>query len=223
MNLLLIEDDLKIAAFILKGLRKAGYMVDHATEGCEGLRLALEQTYALLIIDLMLPGMNGIEIIRKFRQAGRDGPVLILSAKNDIEDRVQGLQDGADDYLGKPFSFAELLARIEARLRRPQPVITSSLCVADLKVDLVRGKVYRDSHEIILQPLEYSLLVYLMRQNGRVVSKDTILQEVWDFNAGSLTNVVESRICQLREKIDRSYEPKLIHTIRGCGYALMVQ
>ncbi|MDF7808657.1 response regulator [Pontiellaceae bacterium B12219] len=223
MDILLIEDDQKIALFVLKGLRQSGYTVEHAQRGDDGLRTALAGNHSLLIVDLMLPGLDGLQIIQQFRDARRNTPILILSAKSDIEDRVLGLRAGADDYLVKPFSFAELLARVEARLRRYDQHPPAELCVANLRVDILRNKVFRDDDEIFLQPLEYMLLVYLMRQVDRVVSKDTILQQVWQYNAGSQTNVVEARICQLREKIDRSYEPKLIHTIRGAGYALTIK
>ncbi|VGO20996.1 response regulator [Pontiella sulfatireligans] len=224
MNLLLIEDDPKIALFVVKGLQRAGYAVEHAADGEAGLRLALEGDHGLLIVDLMLPGLDGMEIIRRFREHGRSTPILILSAKSVVEDRVEGLQAGADDYLVKPFSFAELLARVEARTRRYDGLAApQELCVANLRVDLLRNKVFRGETEIELQPLEYILLVYLMRQTGRVVSKDTILQQVWEYNAGAHTNVVEARIYKLRDKVDRDFEPKLIHTVRGAGYALEIK
>ncbi|MDF7824728.1 response regulator [Pontiellaceae bacterium B12227] len=223
MDILLIEDDQKIALFVLKGLRQAGYTVEHAARGDDGLQSALAGGYSLLIVDLMLPGMDGLQLIQQFRESRQNTPILILSAKSDVEDRVLGLRVGADDYLVKPFSFAELLARVEARLRRYDQHPPMELCVANLRVDILRNKVFRDADEILLQPLEYMLLVYLMRQVDRVVSKDTILQQVWQYNAGSMTNVVEARICQLRDKIDRLYEPKLIHTVRGAGYALTIK
>ncbi|MCF7848963.1 MAG: response regulator transcription factor [Kiritimatiellales bacterium] len=220
MKLLLIEDDQRIALFTLKGMRHAGYRIDHAADGEEGLRLALKGNYALLILDLMLPGMDGLEVIRQLRAQGHSTPILILSAKNAVDDRVQGLRLGADDYLGKPFSFSELLARVEALVRRSTAEPPSELRVADLRIDLLRNKVFRGPVEITLQPLEYMLLVYLMRHAGKVVAKTTILEQVWEYNAGAQTKVVEARICRLREKIDRDHEKKLIQTVWGVGYVL---
>jgi two-component system OmpR family response regulator len=183
--------------------------------------MAQGNNYALLVSDLMLPEMDGLELIEKLRRNGGLLPVLILSAKSSVDERVEGLHAGADDYLVKPFAFDELLARVEALLRRTRPEPASTeLQVENLRVDLLRVKVFRDETEIEIQPQEYSLLVYLMRNQGRIVTRSMIIKEVWEYNVDPLTNVVESRICRLRGKIDRGFFPKLIQTIRGYGYAL---
>ncbi len=221
MRLLLVEDDLKIAQFVAGGLKQAGFAVDHAADGEEGLHLGLNEPYDVAVIDIMLPKLDGLKIIEVFRKKGINTPVLILSAKRSVDDRVKGLTVGSDDYLVKPFAFSELLARVQALIRRSTaaPPLTE-LSVADLTLNLHTRKVVRGEKEISLQPLEFSLLEYLMRNTGRVVSKTMIMEHVWDYNFNPQTNVVEARICYLREKIDNSFEPKLIHTVRGVGYVL---
>jgi two-component system OmpR family response regulator len=221
MRLLLVEDDIKIAQFVVDGLREAGFAVDHATDGEDGLHLALTEPYDLAIVDLMLPKLDGLTLIEAVRQNNINTPVLILSAKRSVDDRVKGLKIGSDDYLVKPFAFSELLARIQALIRRATRITApSELKLADLILDLDKRKVYRADEEIFLQPLEFSLLEYLMRNAGRVVSKTMIMEHVWDYNFNPQTNVVEARICYLRDKIDKNFDVKLIHTVRGVGYVL---
>ena len=219
MRILLIEDDPVIANFIVKGLKEAGYCVDYAADGPEGLDLALNDDYDLDIIDIMLPKLDGLSIIERMRQQKIETPVIILSAKRSIDDRVKGLQSGGDDYLIKPFSFSELLARIQAHLRRFTNVTqTSHLTIHGLSLDLLARTVTREGEKIDLQPKEFALLEYLMRNAGHVVSKTMIMERVWDYNFDPQTNVVEARISKLREKIDKNFNLPLIHTIRGLGY-----
>jgi two-component system OmpR family response regulator len=221
MRLLLVEDDVKIAHFITNGLREAGFAVDHAADGEDGLHLALTEPYDVAVVDLMLPKVDGLTLIEAVRKNNINTPVLILSAKRSVDDRVKGLKTGSDDYLIKPFAFSELLARVQALIRRSTRVTApSELKVADLTLDLNTRKVFRAEEEILLQPLEFSLLEYLMRNAGRVVSKTMIMEHVWDYNFNPQTNVVEARICYLRDKIDKNFDTKLIHTVRGVGYAL---
>jgi two-component system OmpR family response regulator len=221
MRLLLVEDDIKIALFIKNGLKEAGFAVDHAENGEDGLHLASTEPYDTAIIDIMLPKMDGLSIIEEIRKKEINFPVLILSAKRMVSDRVKGLQVGGDDYLTKPFAFSELLARVQALIRRAGNIVSSSrITVADLFIDIHTRKVVRGGDEIDLQPLEFSLLEYLMRSAGQVVSKTMIMEHVWDYNFNPQTNVVESRICYLRDKIDKNFDKKLIHTIRGVGYVL---
>lgn len=224
MRILLVEDDSKIAAFILKGLKAAGYAVDHAVKGEDGLHLALTEPYDAAIIDVMLPGRSGLSIIETLRRKKVRTPVIILSAKGEIEDRIRGLEIGADDYLAKPFSFSELLARVQALIRRASAVEEPMrLSVGGLTLDILTRRVVRDGRKIDLQPLEFSLLEYLMRNAGRVVSKTMIMEHVWDYNFDPRTNVVEARICRLRDKVDKEFDRKLIHTVRGVGYVLQEQ
>ncbi len=221
MRLLLVEDDTKIALFIKKGLREEGFAVDHAKDGDEGLHFALTEPYDLAIVDLMLPGVDGLTLIKEIRRNNINIPVLILSAKRSVDERVTGLKTGGDDYLTKPFAFSELLARVQALIRRSSRVTDpSSLKYADLTMNLHTRKVHRTGKEIDLQPLEFSLLEYLMRNADRIVTKTMIMEHVWDYNFCPQTNVVEARICYLREKVDKNFDKKLIHTIRGVGYAL---
>ena len=221
MRLLLIEDDQKIASFIKKGFKAAGFAVDHAADGVRGLDLGLTEPYDVIIVDLMLPKMDGLSVIENLRRQKVDIPVIILSAKDSVDDRVKGLQIGSDDYLPKPFAFAELLARVQALMRRgSNQAEPTRLVVGDLSLDLITREVARGGHRIDLQPLEYSLLAYLMRNAGKVVSKTMIMERVWDYNFDPQTNVVEARICRLRDKIDKEYGSKLIHTVRGVGYVL---
>ncbi|MFZ5572516.1 MAG: response regulator [Thermodesulfobacteriota bacterium] len=221
MRLLLVEDDRKIAAFITKGFRAEGFAVDHVVEGDEGLHLALTETYAVAIIDVMLPKMDGLTLIAEMRRAGIATPVIILSAKGLVEDRVKGLQTGGDDYLTKPFAFSELLARVQALIRRTTGASEpTQLSAADVTMNLITREVFRAGRKIELQPLEFSLLEYLMRNPGRVISKTMIMEHVWDYYFDPGSNVVESRIYKLREKIDKGFPFKLIHTVRGVGYVL---
>lgn len=221
MRILLIEDDIKIASFIVKGLKAAGYAVDHAADGEEGLHLVLTEPYDTAIIDIMLPKLDGLALIERMRAAKVTTPVIILSAKSSVDDRVRGLQTGGDDYLTKPFAFSELLARVQALIRRAGGLSEPTrLSVGDLSMDLLTREVTRRGRRIELQPLEFSLLEYLMRNTGRVVSKTMIMEHVWDYNFDPQTNVVEARISRLRDKIDRGFEKKLIQTVRGMGYVL---
>jgi two-component system OmpR family response regulator len=221
MRILLVEDDPKIASFILKGLKAEGFAVDHAADGEKGLDLALTEPYAAAIVDVMLPGVNGLELIAAVRREKVAVPIIVLSARGSVEDRVRGLRTGADDYLAKPFAFSELLARVQALIRRGTPAAEPTrLRLADLCMDLIAREVRRGEAVIELQPLEFSLLEYLLRNAGRVVSKTMIMENVWDYNFDPQTNVVESRIYKLREKIDKDFPVKLIHTVRGVGYAL---
>ena len=221
MRLLLVEDDLEIASFITKGLRQAGFAVDHAAEGEDGLGLALIESYDAAIIDIMLPKLDGLTLIEELRRKNIETPVIILSAKRSIDDRVKGLQTGSDDYLTKPFAFSELLARVQALIRRASGNAEStSLAVSDLSMNLLSREVERGGKKIDLQPREYALLEYLMHNRETVVSKTMILEHVWDYNFDPKTNVIEAHICKLRGKIDKGWETKLIHTIRGVGYVL---
>jgi len=221
MRVLLVEDDIKIASFIIRGLRSAGYAVDHAPDGEEGLYLVLTQPYDIAIIDIMLPKRDGLSLIEHMRAKKVNTPVMILSAKGSVDDRVKGLETGADDYLTKPFAFSELLARVQALIRRAGGISDPTrLSVGDLSVNLLTREVARGGRNIVLQPLEFSLLEYLMRNAGRIVSKTMIMEHVWDYNFDPQTNVVEVRISRLRDKIDKGFAKKLIHTIRGAGYVL---
>lgn len=221
MKILLIEDDARTAAFILKGLKQAGFTTVHAEDGKTGLFKAKTEEFDLAVIDIMLPVMDGFTVIEKIRAAKITTPIIILSAKNAVEDKIRGLQLGSDDYLAKPFSFSELLARIQALLRRANTASDpTTLSVADLTIDLLSHKVTRGNVRIDIQPLEFQLLEYLVRNTGRVVSKTMIMEHVWEYNFDPQTNVVEARVCRLRDKIDKPFERKLIHTVRGFGYVL---
>jgi len=221
MRILLIEDDLKIASFIIKGLKEAGFAVDHANDGERGLDLAVTEPYDAAIVDIMLPKRDGLSIVEQMRHEKRNTPVLILSARGAVEDRVKGLHTGGDDYLTKPFAFSELLARVQALIRRASGVTEpTKLVLGDCSMDLLSREVIRAGKKIELQPLEFSLLEYLMRNAGRVVSKTMIMEHVWDYHFDPQTNVVEARISRLRDKIDKGFPTKLIHTVRGVGYVL---
>ncbi len=221
MRLLLVEDDPKIASFILKGMKAEGFAVDHALDGQEGVHLAITEPYDAAIIDVMLPKLDGLSVIERMRKEKVNTPVIILSAKGSVDDRVKGLQVGGDDYLPKPFAFSELLARVQALIRRGSGLSEPTrLIYGDLTMNLLTREVTRGERKIDLQRLEFSLLEYLMRNAGRVVSKTMIMEHVWDYNFDPQTNVVESRICRLRDKIDRGFDRKLIQTVRGVGYAL---
>jgi two-component system OmpR family response regulator len=221
MRILLVEDDVKIASFVEKGLRATGYAVDHAHDGETGLHLALNEPYDAAIVDVMLPKLNGLALIGQMRQKKINTPVIILSAKDSVDDRVKGLQTGSDDYMTKPFSFSELLARVQALIRRAGGLSEpTQLAAGNLLMNLLTREVSREGRKIELQPIEFSLLEYLLRNAGRVVSKTMIMEHVWDYNFDPQTNVVEARISRLRDKIDRDFSKKLIHTIRGVGYVL---
>ena len=219
MRILLIEDDAKIASFVTKGLKAAGFAVDGAADGETGLHLALTESYDAAIIDIMLPKLDGLSVIQAMRRENVKLPVIILSAKDSVDDRVKGLQTGGDDYLTKPFSFSELLARVQALIRRNSGASEPTrLSVGGVSMNLITREVFRGGKRIDLQPLEFALLEYLMRNAGRVVSKTMIMEHVWDYYFDPQTNVVESRIYRLREKIDKDFSLKLIHTVRGVGY-----
>jgi two-component system OmpR family response regulator len=221
MRILLVEDDLKIASFVLKGLKEAGFAVDHAVDGEDGLHLALHEPYDAAVVDIMLPKLDGLSLIEKMRIQGVNTPVIILSAKRSVDDRVKGLQAGGDDYLTKPFSFAELLARVQGLIRRATRASEpSQLNAGDLSMNLLTREVRRDDENIDLQPREFTLLEYFMRNEGRVVSKTMILEHVWDYSFDPQTNVVDVLVCRLRNKVDRDFDKKMIHTIRGVGYVL---
>jgi two-component system OmpR family response regulator len=218
---LLVEDDTTIAEFVVRGLREAGFVVDHAADGEAGLTAAATQPYDVAIVDLMLPKRDGLSLIEGLRRQGVTTPVLILSARRSVDDRVRGLQTGGDDYLTKPFAFAELLARVQALVRRatrtPEP---TTLSVEDVTLDLLSRRVTRAGKPIDLRPREFTLLEYLMRNQGKVVSKTMILSHVWEYNFDPQTNIVDVLVSRLREKIDRPFEKKLLHTVRGVGYVL---
>ncbi len=222
MRVLLVEDDAKIADFIVTGLRNNGCEVDCAADGNEGLRQALAGRHGVAVVDLMLPGLDGLRLIEEMRAAGVETPVLILSAKRSVDDRVRGLRAGGDDYLPKPFAFAELLARVQALDRRAsrkqgEPV---DLAVGDLRMNRLRREVSRAGRAIMLQPREFALLEYLMRHPGTVVSKNMILENVWDYGFDPQTNVVDVLVCRLRAKLDKDFDSKMLHTLRGVGYVL---
>ncbi len=221
MRVLVVEDDPKIASFVAKGLKQAGFAVDQAADGEQGLAFAQAAPYDAAIVDIMLPRLDGLALIDRLRKQGIRTPVLILSARHEVDDKVRGFQTGGDDYLTKPFSFAELLARIQALIRRATMTVPASVLeVGDLHLDLASREVRRADNRIELQPREYSLLEYLMRNAGTVVSKTMILEHVWDYHFDPQTNVVDVLVHRLRAKIDEGFEPKLLHTVRGVGYAL---
>ena len=220
IRILMVEDDEQIASFVVKGLTQAGCTVCHTTTAEQALVQASPDAFDLLIVDIMLPGMDGLALIEKLRSRRVQTPVIILSAKRSVDDRVRGLRVG-DDYLTKPFAFSELMARIQAVMRRAGGAAdATTLAVGDLQLDLLTRKVARGARSVELQPKEFALLAYLMRNAGRVVSKTMIMEHVWDYDFDPQTNVVEARMSRLREKVDADAEPKLIHTIRGVGYVL---
>jgi len=221
MRILLIEDDAKIGSFIEKGLKEAGFTVDLCPDGREGLEHALSVTYDAAVIDLMLPRLDGLSVIETMRAREVDTPVLILSAKQSVDDRIQGLQRGGDDYMIKPFSFSELLARVQALIRRDKKNIQPMLlALGDLEMDLLKHEVSRQNEKIDLPAKEYALLEYMMRHPGIVLSKTSILERVYDYSFDPQTNVVDVLVCRLRNKIDKDFEEKMIHTVRGVGYVL---
>ena len=222
MRLLLIEDDTDVAAYIEKGLGEAGHTVDLAHDGTSGLGLATTEDYDLLIIDRMLPGVDGLTIVKSVRAANKQTPILILSALGEVDDRVEGLKAGADDYLTKPFAFSELDARLEALQRRSAASLTMDtvLRVGDLELDQLSRTASRAGTAIELQPREYRLLEYLMRHAGQVVTRTMLLEHVWDYHFDPQTNVIDVHISRLRSKIDKGYDKPLLHTVRGAGYMI---
>lgn len=223
MRVLVVEDDKKIASFVGRGLKEAGFAVDYAANGEDGLHLALTEPYDAAVIDIMLPRLDGLALIEELRRRKIATPVIILSARRSVDDRVKGLQAGGDDYLTKPFAFSELLARVQALIRRAtRTAEPARLIVGDLVMDLLAREVTRAGQRLDLQPREFALLEYLMRSAGRPVSKTMILEHVWDYNFDPQTNVVDVLVCRLRNKVDREFQQRLIHTIRGVGYVLRV-
>jgi len=221
MKVLIIEDDRETASYVAKGLKEAGFVVDQANDGLDGLGMAKEETYDALVVDRMLPGLDGLSIIEVLRKTGKATPVLILSALGTVDERVRGLRSGGDDYLTKPFAFSELLARLEALSRRGQASPTeTSLRVGDLEIDLLARRVRRAGKIVDLQPREYQLLEYLARHAGQVVTRTMLLENVWDFHFDPKTNVIDVHVSRLRQKIDQGFDTPLIHTVRGAGYRL---
>jgi len=219
MKLLIVDDELKTTDYLKKGLAEQGCSVDIAHDGLEGRHLALEHDYDVIVLDAMLPALDGFQLLRELRRV-RQTPVIMLTARDRVEDRVKGLQDGADDYLVKPFSFLELMARIQALARRGRAQEPMHLHIANLHVDLLARKAWRGSARIDLTAKEFALLAVLARRQGEILSKTAIAELVWDMNFDSSTNVVEVAIKRLRAKVDIGHEPKLLHTVRGMGYVL---
>jgi two-component system OmpR family response regulator len=221
MRILVIEDDKEAAGYLLKGLGESGHVADHAADGEEGFAMAGEGGYDVLIVDRMLPKMDGLTVVEKLRSDGQQVPILFLSALGEVDDRVKGLKAGGDDYLVKPYAFTELLARIEALVRRQNPSeIETSFKVGDLEVDLLSRQVIRSGQEILLQPREFRLLEYLMRHAGQIVTRTMLLENVWDYHFDPQTNVIDVHVSRLRAKIDKEFDSPLLHTVRGAGYCL---
>lgn len=221
MRVLLIEDDEKTASYILNGLRECGFTADHAATGPDGLHRATAGDYDAVVVDRMLPGLDGLAIVRALRAAELTVPILILSALAHVDERVTGLRAGGDDYLTKPFAFSELLARLEALFRRPRAIVQQTkLETADLTMDLLQRKVHRAGQPIDLRPQEFKLLEYLMRHAGKVVTRTMLIEGVWDFHFDPQTNVVDVHISRLRQKVDKGFDRPLIHTHRGGGYSI---
>jgi len=221
MRILVVEDDTDVSRYIKRGLTEAGHVVDVAESGTDGLAMAREERFDVLIVDRMLPGMDGLTLIETLRRDNRKVPVLILSALGELGDRVVGLRAGGDDYLPKPFAFEELLARVEALARRNyQGAVETQLKVADLEMDVLSRKVRRQGQTINLQPREFRLLEYLMRHSGQVVTRTMLLENVWDYHFDPQTNVIDVHVSRLRSKIDRDFDIPLLQTVRGAGYML---
>jgi heavy metal response regulator len=223
MRILVVEDEKKVASFIKQGLQEEGYAVDVAPDGEEGLAMALDHVHDLVILDIHLPRMDGVRVLQELRKAKGATPVLLLTVRATIEDKVLGLDAGADDYLTKPFAFQELLARVRALLRRRAEADPPILHVADLTLDPARRLVSRRGAKIDLTPKEFALLAYFMRNPGRVLTRTMISEHVWDYNFDTMTNVIDVYVNYLRKKIDADRDPKLIHTVRGVGYVLKVE
>jgi len=220
MRILIVEDEKKVAGFIKKGFEEETYAVDVAYDGEEGLHMALQNQYDLIVLDLMLPVLDGLEVLSRLRKDRVNSPIILLTAKDSVEDKVKGLNQGADDYLTKPFAFSELLARTRVLLRRGQAETKTLLTIGELTLDLVSHKVNREGEEIELTGKEYSLLEYFMRNPGKVLTRTMIAEHVWDYNFDTFTNVIDVYINHLRKKIDKSYSTKLLHTLRGVGYVM---
>ena len=223
MRILVVEDEKKVARFIQQALEEERYTVDVAFDGEEGERLALGQPYDLLVLDVMLPKKSGVELTRAHRAAGRSTPILMLTAKTAVEDRVEGLDSGADDYLTKPFAVAELLARVRSLLRRGTVEKSTILSIADLELDTVTHKARRGGKAIDLTVKEYALLEFLLRNKERVLSRTVISEHIWDYSFDTGTNAVDVLVYRLRDKIDKGFEPRLLHTVRGVGYVLKLE
>ncbi|MDX1301525.1 heavy metal response regulator transcription factor [Photobacterium sp.] len=224
MKLLIVEDEPKTGEYLRQGLAESGFVTDLAQNGVDGLHLALTDEYDLIVLDVMLPELNGWQLLQTLRRSNRDTPVLFLTARDQVEDRVKGLELGADDYLVKPFAFTELLARIRSILKRGRTIASepTTLVIADLELDLLRRRVYRVGKKIELTAKEFSLLELFMRRQGEVLSRSLIASQVWDMNFDSDTNVIDVAVRRLRNKVDVPFEPKLIQTIRGMGYVLEI-
>jgi two-component system OmpR family response regulator len=221
MRVLVIEDDRDSAEYLAKGLRESGHSVELAGDGRDGLIRAAAEHFDVLVVDRMLPGLDGLSLVQHLRATGHPTPVLFLSALGEVDDRVRGLRSGGDDYLVKPYAFSELLARIESLARRPSAgVVTTKLKVGDLEIDLLTRKVIRAGRSIDLQPREFQLLETLMRHPGQVMTRTMLLEQVWDYRFDPQTNVIDVHISRLRQKVDRGFEHALIHTVRGAGYSL---
>jgi two-component system OmpR family response regulator len=221
MRVLVIEDDNETAAYIVEGLKTSGHKVDHVSDGRDGLIVATTTSYDVIVVDRMLPGLDGLAMVKTIRDAGVKAPVLFLTARGGIDDRVEGLEAGGDDYLTKPFAFSELIARLNALARRPPlNAVQTVLRVADLQMDLIARQVKRGNQQVDLQPREFQLLEYLMRNAGRVVTRTMLLEHVWDFHFDPKTKIVETHISRLRAKVDKGADQELIHTIRGSGYVI---
>ena len=221
MKILIVEDDLEAAAYLSKAFREAGILLDHASDGESGLFLATENSYDVLVIDRMLPRRDGLSLIAELRGRGDKTPALILSALGQVDDRVTGLRAGGDDYLPKPYAFSELLARVEALARRGGPQAADTVYrVADLELDRLAHRCTRAGQEIVLQPREFRLLEYLMRHAGQVVTRTMLLENVWDYHFDPQTNVIDVHVSRLRSKIDKGFDPPLLHTVRGAGYII---
>ncbi len=221
MRILVVEDDKKIASFVAQGLKQNGFAVDHCADGEDALMMARSVPYDLAVVDIMLPKLDGLSLVQTLRREKVQVPVLILSAKATVDDRVKGLQAGGDDYLVKPFAFSELLARVQALIRRSTHASEpTKLTVGDLTLDLLNREVLRGGRVIELQSREFSLLEFLMRHAGRVVTKTMILEHVWDYSFDPQTNVVDVLVCRLRNKVDKGFPKKMIHTMRGAGYVI---
>ena len=221
MRILIIEDDPKIASFLKKGFKEVGYAADIAEDGEDGLAMTRQDVYDAIVADLMMPKLDGLSMIERMRAEGTETPVIILSAKRSVDDRIKGLQAGGDDYMVKPFSFSELLVRVQTLLRRSQRTPQATvLQAADLRLNLTDRTAERGGEPIELQPREYALLEYFMRNPGRVLTKTAILEHIYDYSFDPQTNVVDVLVCRLRNRVDKEFEQKLIHTVRGVGYVL---
>ena len=222
MRVLLVEDDMEVAGYLVRGLREHGHTVDHAADGKDGLFLATTESYDVMVIDRMLPGLDGLAIVKAVRANGSAAPALVLSTLGEVDDRVEGLRAGADDYLAKPFAFSELLARLEALQRRATATVTDEtvLHAGDMELDLLARVARRAGQVIELQPREFRLLEYLMRHAGQVVTRTMLLEHVWDYHFDPQTNVIDVHVSRLRGKIDKGYETSLLQTVRGAGYMI---